>query len=163
MESLSMKAISKILSAGLKKGFFEIKDRYTPQEEQPIIADMGVLEIRLTEKDRAKTVTVDPYSSQYVPEGLQEIDSALIELRAYALSTAPEEAEKIAETLIKNAPTYSFDGSGLKLEKHEVLETIPEKHILTDTFTSRHGGYGNRIGQMLTEALTPHRIEVTVS
>jgi hypothetical protein len=49
---------------------------------------VGVLEIRLTEKDRAKTVTVDPYSSQYMPESLQEIDSALIELRAYALSTA---------------------------------------------------------------------------
>ncbi len=78
-----------------------MKDRYTPQEGQPVIADVGILEIRLTEKDRAKTVTVDPYSSQYVPEGLQEIDSALIELRAYALSTAPEEAEKIAETLIK--------------------------------------------------------------
>ncbi|MDR7666896.1 hypothetical protein RG963_14135 [Methanosarcina sp. Z-7115] len=90
MKSLSLKAVSKILSAGLKKGFSEMKDRYTSQEGQSVIADVGVLEIRLTEKDRAKNVTGDPYSSQYMPESLQEIDSALIELRAYALSTAPE-------------------------------------------------------------------------
>jgi len=146
-----------------KKEFLQMNDSYTPQEGQPVVTDVGTLEISLIEDNREKTVTVDPYYSEYMPEGLQEIDSELIKLRAYALSTSPEEAEKIAKTWIENAPTYSFDGFDLKLEKHEVMETIPEQHLLTYTFTSRHGGYGNRTEQMVTQVLTPHTIEVTVS
>jgi hypothetical protein len=143
--------------------FLEMNASYVPQEGQPIVADVGTLEISVIDQNNNKTVIVDPYFSEYMPEGLQKIDSALLELRTYALSTSPEEAQKIAENWIKNAPTYSFDGFDLKLENHEVLETIPEQHLMTYTFTSRHGGYGNRTNQMLTEALTPHRIEVTVS
>lgn len=146
-----------------KNEFFEMQDRYTPQEGQPVVTDVGTVEISLTGENKAKTVIVDPYYSEYMPEGLQEIDSALLKLRAYAVSTSPEEAEEIAENWIKNAPTYSFDGFDLKLENHEILESIPEQHILTYTFTSRHGGYGNRTGQIVTEVLTPHMIEVTVS
>ncbi len=146
-----------------RNGFFEMKDRYTPQEGQPVVADVGIVEISLSEKNRAKTVTVDPYYSEYMPEGLQEIDSALLKLRAYAVSIPPEEAEKIAVSWIESAPTYSFDGFDLKLENHEILESIPEQHILTYNFTSSHGGYGNRTDQVVTEALTPHRIEVTIS
>ena len=121
------------------------------------------MEISLIEKNRSKTIIVDPYYSEYMPEGLQEINSALLELRAYAVSTSPEEAEEIVENWIKSAPTYSFDGFDLKLENHEILESIPEQHILTYNFTSRHGGYGNRADQIVTEALTPHRIEITIS
>lgn len=146
-----------------RNGFFEMQDRYVPQEGQPVVTDVGTVEISLIEKNRSKTVIVDPYYSEYMPEGLQEIDSALLELRAYAVSTSPEEAEEIAENWIKSAPTYSFDGFDLKLENHEILESIPEQHILTYTFTNRHGGYGDRTGQIVTEALTPHRIEITVS
>jgi hypothetical protein len=123
-----------------RNGFFEMQDRYTPQEGQPIVTDVGTVEISLIEKNRSKTVIVDPY-----------------------YSTSPEEAEEIAENWIKSAPTYSFDGFDLKLENHEILESIPEQHILTYTFTNRHGGYGDRTGQIVTEALTPHRIEITVS
>jgi hypothetical protein len=143
--------------------FLEMNNSYVPQEGQPIVADVGTLEISLTDQNKTKTVTVDPYYSEYMPEGLQKIDSALVELRTCALSTSPEEAEMIAENWIKNSPTYSFDGFDLKMEKNETLDTIPEQHVLTYTFTSRHGGYGNRTNQMVTEALTPHRIEVTVS
>lgn len=143
--------------------FLQMEERYVPQEGQPLVTDVGTLEITLNEEKHTKTVTVDPYYSEYMPEGLQEIDSALVELRAYALSTSPEEAEKIAETWIEAAPTYSFDGFDLKLENHEVLETFPEQHFMNYTFTSRHGGYGNRTGQVVTEALTPHTIEIAVS
>jgi len=140
-----------------------MKDRYVPQEGQPMVTDVGTLEITLNEESRTKTVTVDPYYSEYMPEGLQEIDSALVELRAYALSTTPEEAEEIVETWIETSPTYSYDGFDLKLEDHKVLETFPEQHFLNYTFTSRHGGYGNRTDQVVTEALTPHSIEIVVS
>ncbi|MFY9200450.1 MAG: hypothetical protein ACOX7X_13135 [Methanosarcina flavescens] len=146
-----------------RNGFFEMQDRYVPQEGQPVVTDVGTVEISLIEKNRSKTIIVDPYYSEYMPEGLQEINSALLELRAYAVSTSPEEAEEIVENWIKSAPTYSFDGFDLKLENHEILESIPEQHILTYNFTSRHGGYGNRADQIVTEALTPHRIEITIS
>jgi hypothetical protein len=140
-----------------------MEERYVPQEGQPIVTDVGTLEISLIEENLTKTVTVDPYYSEYMPEGLNEIDSALVELRDYALSTSPEDAEKIAEAWIETAPTYSFDGFDLKLEDHEVLETFPEQHVLNYTFTSRHGGYGNRTDQIVTEALTPHSIEIIIS
>ena len=146
-----------------RNGFFEMQDRYVPQEGQPVVTDVGTVEISLIEKNRSKTIIVDPYYSEYMPEGLQEINSALLELRAYAVSTSPEEAEEIVENWIKSAPTYSFDGFDLKLENHEILESIPEQHILTYNFTSRHGGYGNQADQIVTEALTPHRIEITIS
>ena len=143
--------------------FFQMEERYVPQEGQPVVTDVGTLEVTLKEESREKTVIIDPYYSEYMPESLQEIDSALVELRAYAVSTSPEEAERIAESWIENAPTYSFDGFDLELESHEVFETFPEPQILNYTFTSRHGGYGNRTDQVVTEALTPHTIEVTVS
>ncbi len=146
-----------------ENGFLQMEERYVPQEGQPLVTDVGTLEITLEEETRTKTVTVDPYYSEYMPEGLREIDSALVELRAYALSTSPEEAETIAETWIETAPTYGFDGFGLKLEDHETLETFPEQHVMNYTFTSRHGGYGNRTDQIVTEALTPHSIEIVVS
>jgi hypothetical protein len=146
-----------------ENGFLQMEERYVPQEGQPLVADVGTLEISLNDGNFTKTVTVDPYYSEYMPEGLQKIDSALVELRAYALSTSPEEAEEIAEKWIENAPTYSFDGFDLKLEDHKTLETFPEQHVMNYTFTSTHGGYGNRTDQIVTEALTPHNIEVIVS
>ncbi|AKB23023.1 MULTISPECIES: hypothetical protein [unclassified Methanosarcina] len=90
------------------------------------------------------------------------IFSALVELRAYAMYTSPEEAEWIAETWVETAPTYSFDGFALDLEDHEMLETFPEQHVLNYTFTSSHNGYGNRTDQIVTEAHTLHSIEVIV-
>ena len=146
-----------------ENGFIQMEERYVPQKGQPVVADVGTLEISLNEENREKTVIVDPYYSEYMPEGLQKIDSALVELRAYAMSTSPEEAEKIGKIWVETAPTYSFDGFDLELKTHEVLETFPEQHALNYTFTSSHGGYGNRAERIVTEALTPHSIEVIVS
>lgn len=146
-----------------ENGFLQMEERYVPREGQPMVTDVGTLEISLNEEIREKTVIVDPYYSEYMPEGLQKIDSALVELRAYAMSTSPEEAESIAGTWVETAPTYSFDGFNLELKDHKVLETFPEQHVLNYTFTSSHGGYGNRTDRMVTEALTPHSIEVIVS
>lgn len=156
-------AFKELITLFEKNKFFEMNNSYTPQAGQPIVTDVGTLEISLTEGNQKKTVKVDPYYSDYMPESLQEIDSKLLELRAYALSTSPQEAERIGKTWIENAPTYSYDGFDLKLENHTILETIPEQHLLTYTFTSRQGGYGNRTGQMTIQVITPHKIEIVVS
>ncbi|AAM04064.1 TPA: hypothetical protein HA338_11435 [Methanosarcina acetivorans] len=156
-------AFKELISLFEENGFLQMEDCYVPQEGQPLVTDVGTLEISLIEGTRTKTVTVDPYYSEYMPEGLQEVDSALVELRAYAMYTSPEEAERIAENWIETAPTYSFDGFDLELETHEALESVPEQHVLNYTFTSSHGGYGNRTDKIVTEALTPHSIEVIIS
>lgn len=156
-------AFKELITLFEKNKFPEMNDSYTPQAGQPIVTDVGTLEISLIKGNNTKTVKVDPYYSDYMPESLQEIDSKLLELRAYALSTSPQEAERIGKTWIENAPTYSYDGFDLKLENHTILETIPEQHFLTYIFTSRQGGYGNRTGQMTIQVITPHKIEIIVS
>lgn len=156
-------AFKELITLFEENKFQEMNDSYTPQEGQPIVADVGTLEISLIEGNKNKTVKVDPYFSEYMPEGLRKIDSKMLELREYATSIPSQEAERIAKTWIENAPTYSFDGFDLKFENHEILKSIPEQHLLTYTFTSRQSGYGNRTDQITAQVLTPHKIEIIVS
>lgn len=154
---------SDLLETFRSNDFLTLNDTYVPQEGQPIVADVGVVEITLLQDNSSKTVKVDPYYDAYMPDNLQEIDQALRDLRQYAVSTSPEEAEEIAEEWIMNAPTYSYDGSSLTLEEHQVLETYPEQHRLNYSFISSRAGYGNRSDEMLAQVITNHTIVVTVS
>lgn len=54
-----------------KKQFLQMKDRYVPQEGQPVVTDVGTLEITLNEENKTKTVTVDPYYSEYMPDDIK--------------------------------------------------------------------------------------------
>lgn len=60
----------------------------------------------------------------------------------------------------KITPTYAFDGMNIASKKNETLGG--GKYNFTFAFSSRQGGYGNRAGQMLTDAITPHTLVVTV-
>ncbi|MGB9911708.1 MAG: hypothetical protein ACPLKP_03900 [Microgenomates group bacterium] len=71
-----------------------------------------------------------------------------------------EESRKIAEEAVKNSPTYRFDGFDLQLEKEEALR-CEECWQFTFAFKSRHGGYGDRKNQMLTQVITSHKTVVT--
>ena len=53
-----------------ENGFLQMEERYIPQKGQPVVADVGTLEISLNEETREKTVIVDPYYSEYMPEGI---------------------------------------------------------------------------------------------
>ncbi len=67
-----------------------------------------------------------------------------------------DKSEDIArEWIIKNSPTYMFDGSGLELVDQDNNDFIFE-------FVSSQGGYGDRTNQIVTQVITPHRIVVTV-
>lgn len=154
---------SELLETFRNNGFLELNDTYVPQEGQPIVADVGVVEITLLQDNFSKTVTVNPYYDAYMPGDLQEIDQELRDLRQYAVSTSPEEAELIAEEWIMNSPTYSYDGSELTLEDHEIRESYPEQHRLNYSFVSSQAGYGNRSGEILAQVITPHNIVVTVA
>jgi len=63
-------AFRDLISRFEENRFLEMEERYVPQEGQPVVTDVGTLEISLIEGTRTKTVTVDPYYSEYMPEGL---------------------------------------------------------------------------------------------
>ncbi|MGD9780448.1 hypothetical protein [Methanomethylovorans sp.] len=140
--------------------FLEMNATYVPQPGQPVVTDVGIVEISLLQKDFNKTVKVDPYSQEYMPEDLKEIDQALVDLKQYALTISAAEAETIAEEWIKNAPTYKYDGSELTLVNSVVMGSFPEQYSMTYSFISGHAGYGNRSGQMTAEVITDHTVNI---
>lgn len=81
-----------------------------------------------------------------------------------------EEKEKndalgVAQKYIVTSPTFAFDGdiNTLDTEYVGVLESSPLQYKIRISFDSAHGGYGNREGQMLTQMITPHTMEIIVS
>ena len=74
-----------------------------------------------------------------------------------------EESRQIAEEFVKNSPTYKFDGieDTFKYMETTTLRT-PYAWQFIFKFQSRHGGYGDRTGQMLDLVITPHSAVVTV-
>ena len=75
-----------------------------------------------------------------------------------------EGAVLIAEDYLKSAPTFNFDGieDSIEVVRVETLR-MPNTWGVTIEFTSRHGGYGDRTGQVLTEALEDHSMYIVVS
>ena len=67
-----------------------------------------------------------------------------------------DDPETIAREWILNySPTYTFDGSDLKL--------IDRKgNTFTFEFVSRQGGYGDRTNLMVPQVITPHKMVVVV-
>ncbi len=74
-----------------------------------------------------------------------------------------EESRQIAGDFVKNEATFKFDGieDTFKYVQTTVLRT-PFAWQFTFEFQSRHGGYGDRTGQMLDLAITPHTAVITV-
>lgn len=86
-----------------------------------------------------------------------------------------DEARKLADDFVRNSPTFVFDGieKTLELTRSGAFTT---KVISPDApasgevkgweisfkFESRHGGYGDRAGQMLIQAITPHEVTITL-
>ncbi len=73
-------------------------------------------------------------------------------------------AVQAAKGFVTGEATYRFDGMADTL-KLDATGTFPEpgKYEVTCDFTSAHGGYGDRTGTFVTEALTPHRCVLIVT
>ena len=88
------------------------------------------------------------------------------------LTTIPETQEDrnrndalgVAQRFIVTTPTFAFDGDINTLDTEYVgaTKSIPPQYIIRISFNSSHGGYGDRQGQMLTQAITPHTMEIIV-
>ncbi|MBI2908967.1 MAG: hypothetical protein HYX92_15095 [Chloroflexi bacterium] len=74
-----------------------------------------------------------------------------------------EQSQAIAVEFIKNAPTFKWDGmpETLKLDGSSPGAEA-NTWILVYAFESRHGGYGDRTGQIVTQAITPHTVRLVV-
>lgn len=86
------------------------------------------------------------------------------------IPTTQEEQERynaieVAKKYIVTSPTFAFDGlpETLDVEDVSVLESYPVQYRIKIAFDSAHGGFGNREGQMLTQAITPHKVDIIVS
>jgi len=75
------------------------------------------------------------------------------------------EALGAAQRFVPSSPTFAFDGdiNTLKTEYVGSTKSIPEQHMFVATFDSSHGGFGDRGGQDLTQAITPHKMDIIVS
>ncbi len=75
-----------------------------------------------------------------------------------------EIAVNTALTFLRNGATYKFDGIPETLEVGEtlILESYPIQYVVTISFDSRYGGYGDRTGQVLIQVITPHTARITV-
>lgn len=74
---------------------------------------------------------------------------------------AVEQSRDLAEKAVKESATYKFDGFDLKFVNSEALK-CPSCWAFNFSFSSRHGGYGDRKGQIITQVITPHEIAATV-
>jgi hypothetical protein len=101
--------------------------------------------------------------NDYMPAGLILVREKLQETVAYTQTPDETQVRQIAETWIRGAPTYAYDGSGLALVNFTQLESSPLRDMLTYRFTSSHAGYGNRSGAVTAQAITEHTIRVTTA
>ncbi len=71
----------------------------------------------------------------------------------------------VARYFIKTNPTFSFDGMEETLDAKiiAVRESFPEQYVIEAEFSTLHGGYGDRTDKMVTQAITPHTLEMVVS
>ncbi|MEM3143631.1 MAG: hypothetical protein QXG67_03400 [Candidatus Nitrosotenuis sp.] len=70
-----------------------------------------------------------------------------------------------AVDFVMSGPTFAFDGiiDSLEVDSVMIMESFPPQYRVIIVFDSAHGGYGNRDGQVLTQAITPHRVDVLIS
>ncbi len=74
-----------------------------------------------------------------------------------------EAARKKAEEFVKNSPTFTFDGIQESLKLVETLyPDIENAWQFVFRFESRHAGYGDRTGEMLAQAITPHEATIAI-
>jgi len=159
-KALTKDQFNAIVKVFTDNNFTSYGDRY--DEGQNYVSDVGFADITLIEGDRTRTVTT--YNiNRYMPDGLIRIREKLQETVAYVSSPDESEVRQIAETWIKGAPTYAYDGSGLALVNYTLLESSPRRDMLTYRFISSHTGYGNRSGTVTAPAITEHTIRVTTA
>ena len=158
-KNLTTEQFNAIVKVFSDNNFSSFGDRY--DEGQNHVTDVGFADITLAVNGKTKTVTV--YNvDQYLPAGLVTIREKLQETITFTKTLDENQIKALAESWIQQAPTYTYDGSGLTFVNYVQQESFPVRHVLTYTFTSRHAGYGDRSGKVTAQVITQHSILITI-
>jgi hypothetical protein len=158
-KNLTPEQFNSIVKVFLDNNFASYGDRY--DEGQKYVTDVGFTDITFTANGKTKTVTTYNVNA-YLPSGLIAIREKLQETVEYTRSLDENQVKALAESWIKEAPTYKYDGSGLVLVDYVQQESYPVRHVLTYNFTSSHSGYGDRSDQVTAPMITNHTIKITI-
>jgi hypothetical protein len=159
-KNLTKEQYNGIVKVFFDNNFASYGDRY--DEGQNYVTDVGFTDITFTANGRKKTVTT--YNvNDYLPSGLIRIREKLQETMEFTRTLDEGQVKKLAESWIRQAPTYAYDGSGLRLVNYVQQESFPVRHVLTYAFTSSHAGYGDRSGMVTAQVITDHSIVITIT
>jgi len=158
-KNLTPEQFNSIVKVFLDNNFASYGDRY--DEGQKYVTDVGFTDITFSVNGKTKTVTTYNVNA-YLPSGLIKIREKLQETVEYTRTLDESQVKALAESWIKEAPTYKYDGSGLVLVDYVQQESYPVRHVLTYNFTSSHSGYGDRSNQVTAPVITNHTIKVTI-
>ncbi len=158
-KNLTPEQFNSIVKVFIDNNFASYGDRY--DEGQNYVTDVGFTDITFTVNGKSKTVTTYNVNA-YLPSGLIAIREKLQETVEYTRSLDESQIQALAESWIREAPTYTYDGSGLALVDYVQQESYPVRHVLTCNFTSSHAGYGDRSDQVTAPVITKHTIKVTI-
>lgn len=156
LDADSINTISKTIK---KLKFTEAdEENYLPAEGS---ADYFSYSLKISQGALQKTIMWTD-TSENVPRPVLAVKDAIIEVMDFDVEESLQ--VRIAKDFVVLSPTFAFDGmpETLTVLDEVILESFPEQHIVTIGFTSLHGGYGDRTDQIVTQALTPHEIIVTV-
>lgn len=80
------------------------------------------------------------------------------------LYTEQESLDLAEQWIREESPTYTYDGFDLALKETRTPDLVDceDCYEFDFSFKSRHGGYGDREDQMVTQAITPHLMTVRV-
>ena len=159
-KALTREQFDSIVKVFSDNNFTSFGDRY--DKGQNHVTDVGFTDITLAANGTSKTVTTYNFD-QYLPAGLVRIREKLQETVAFTKMPDENQLKAIAEGWIREAPTYSYDGSGLTFVSYVQQESNPVRHVLNYRFTSSHAGYGNRSGAVTAQVVTEHTIKVTIA
>lgn len=138
------------------------EETYLPVEGS---ADYFTYLAQITQGPIQKTISWTD-ASENVPEKLNALKDAIMKVASTSIQTTEPDVLllTLAMDFVESSPTFAFDGiaDNLAVEDVKILESFPEQFVITINFESLHGGYGDRTGQFLTQAITPHTITVTI-
>jgi hypothetical protein len=158
-KNLTKEQYNAIIRVFADNNFASFGDRY--DEGQKYVTDVGFTDITFTANGKTKTVTT--YNvNDYMPSGLIRIREKLQETVEFTRTLDENQIKDLAESWIREAPTYKYDGSGIRLVNYVQQESYPVRHVLTYTFTSSHAGYGDRSGKVTAQVIMEHTIMITI-
>ena len=121
-KNLTKEQFDGIVKVFVDNNFASYGDRY--EEGQNYVTDVGFTDITFAANGKTKTVTT--YNvNDYMPSGLIRIREKLQETVEFTRTLDESQVKELAESWIREAPTYKYDGSGSRIRELYPAGVIP--------------------------------------